>query len=1023
MSSTPQPAVLTLSRDEMRARALAFAKRWAGSRREEAEAKSFLDEFFAVFGRDRLAVDAVHEYRVERPGQGEGRVDLLWPGKLLVEMKSTGRDLATAAQQAFDYLPHIDSESSPRWVLVSDFARFALYDLGEDVHDYLQGLAPPRAGKRAPVLAAAFTLDELPSKLRHFAFIRDEEQALFQTQPEVNLKAVALLGELHDALKASGYSGHALERLLVRVLFCLFAEDTDIFPWNAFTRFVEKSARDGADLGLRLGRLFQLLDTPDASRSPHLAADYQPFPYINGDLFDERLDLADTTAAHRAALLQCCRFDWSQISPGIFGSLFQGVMEPRERREKGAHYTSEENIRRVIDPLFLDDLRAEFKKICSQAGREKRLQQFHDRLASLRFLDPACGCGNFLVVAYRELRTLELDVLRALYGDQLALGLGIGDIARVNVDQFYGIEIEEFPVRIAETALWLTDHQVNMTFSKTFGKLYTRIPLKKSPTIVFGNALRLDWNDVLPARECSFVMGNPPFIGAKYMSETQRVEMEAICGRVKNHGLLDYVTAWYVKAAAYLHTAKNNPRPYLPAIFPTPEQREKYEMGKARLSPVQLRAAFVSTNSITQGEQPAILWRHLFAQGLKIHFAHRTFVWRNEASGKAHVHCVVIGFGLGDAPVKRLFETAADGKITERNGTLDITPYLVPGGQVIIENRSRPLCDVPSIGIGNKPIDDGNYLFTPKEKAAFLEIEPAAAPYFRRWIGAEEFINGVERWCLWLGKTPDAELRNLPECKKRIAAVEKFRLASKSEPTRKLAKTPTRFHVENLPDKPYLVIPKVSSGERRYIPIGFVRPAILSGDALLLIPNATLYHFGVLTSAMHMAWVRAVAGRLKSDYRYSASIVYNNFPWPEPDDKKRARIEEAAQRVLDLRIEFGDGRMGFLPVRGTSFIAVVGPPGMRKRKISPTSLGSLYSGYMQSELIKAHDYLDRMVDRAYRATPFHGYSENRLAGAPESDGERERVEFLFARYETLTSPLAPAAKKRPARRKTPAKTE
>jgi hypothetical protein len=625
---SPSPAaVLTPSREEMRARALAFAKRWQGHRREEAEAKSFLDEFFDVFGRDRLAVDAVHEYRVGRPEQGEGRIDLLWPGKLLVEMKSTGRDLSAekggAAYQALDYIPHLDPEARPRWVLVSDFGRFALYDLGEDVHDYLRGFAPSRAGKRAPVLAAAFTLDELPQKLRHFAFIRDEEQHLFATQPEVNQKAVALLGDLHDTLKASGYSGHALERLLVRVLFCLFAEDTDIFPWNSFTRFVENAAKDGANLGERLARLFQVLDTPAASRSPHLPADFRPFPYVNGGLFAERLDLADTTASHRAALLACCRFDWSRISPGIFGSLFQGVMEPAERRAKGAHYTSEDNILRVLDPLCLDDLRAEFaRENRPQPGREKRLQKFHDRLASLRFLDPACGCGNFLVVAYRELRALELDVMRALHGDQLALGLEIGDLARVNVDQFYGIELEEFPALIAETALWLTDHQVNMTFSKAFGKLYTRIPLQKSPVIVHGNALRLDWTAVLRPADCAYVLGNPPFIGKQYMTADQNADMAAVCGTLKGHGLLDYVTAWYVKAADYIQGT-------------------------------HIGCAFVSTNSISQGEQPAILWSHLFQKRIKIHFAHRTFVWTNEASGKAHVHVVIIGFGLEDKAVKR----------------------------------------------------------------------------------------------------------------------------------------------------------------------------------------------------------------------------------------------------------------------------------------------------------------------------------------------------------------------------------
>ncbi|MFH1498886.1 MAG: DNA methyltransferase [Verrucomicrobiota bacterium] len=937
-------AVLTLSRDEMRSHALAFAKRWKGPQREEADAKSFLDQFFEVFGRDRQAVEAVHEYRVVRPERGEGRVDLLWAGKLLVEMKSTGRDLSAqkggAAYQAFDYLPHIAPEDQPRWVLVSDFANFVLYDLGEDAHDYLQGMVPARTGKRAPRVAAAFTLDELPGKLRHFAFIRDEEQALFQTQPEVNQKAVALLGELHDTLKASGYTGHALERLLVRILFCLFAEDTDIFSWNAFTRLVELSRRDGADLGDRLGRLFQVLDTPAASRSPHLTADYRVFPYVNGGLFAERLDLASTTAAHRAALLTCCRFDWSRISPAIFGSLFQGVMEPRERRAKGAHYTSEENIRRVIDPLFLDDLKAEFAKLSgAQVGREKKLQQFQDRLGQLRFLDPACGCGNFLVVAYRELRALELEVLRVLHGDQLALGLEIGDIARVNVDQFYGIELEEFPALIAETALWLTDHQINLTFSKAFGQLYTRIPLKKSPTIVPGNALRLEWNDVLPAKDCAYVLGNPPFIGPKYMADEQRADMAVVCGDIDNFGLLDFVTAWYVKAAGYIHGTR-------------------------------IGCAFVSTNSISQGEQPAILWSHLFRQRVKIHFAHRTFTWQNEASGKAHVHCVIIGFGTFEQPVKRLYELDEDGKTVVSTGTLPINPYLVTGGETVVANRTRPLCAVPPIGIGNKPIDGGNYLFTTAERAAFVQAEPGAAPYFRRWIGSEEFINGFERWCLWLGDIPAQELRNLPMAMERVAAVKAFRLASKSAPTRKLAETPTRFHVENFPPGAFLVIPKVSSERRNYIPLGFITDGTLASDLLHVMPAATPFHFGVLTSRMHMAWMRAVAGRLKSDYRYSNKLVYNNYPWPEPSDKQRAGIEAAAQVVLDARAP---------------------------HLAAGATLADLYDPLtMPAALLKAHQALDHAVDRAYRSAPFAG--------------DRERVEFLFKRYEALAAPLAPKAR-------------
>ena len=962
---SPSPAVLTLSRDEMRARALVFAKRWKGPQREEADAKSFLDEFFDIFGRDRHAVDAIHEYRVERPERGEGRIDLLWPGKLLVEMKSTGRDLSTAkggaAYQAFDYIPHLDSELRPRWVLVSDFSRFALYDLGEDIHDYLKGLAPSRTGKRVPVLAAAFSLDDLPQKLRHFAFIRDEEQHLFQSQPEVNQKAVALLGDLHDALKASGYSGHALERLLVRVLFCLFAEDTDIFPWNAFTRFVELSRKDGSDLGPRLGKLFQILDTPVASRSPHLTSDYAPFRYINGGLFAERLDLADTTDAHRAALLACCRFDWSRISPGIFGSLFQGVMEPKERRAKGAHYTSEENIRRVIDPLFLDDLRAEFAKAQAAGGPAHKipslrrradpaakreltpLELFHDKLANLCFLDPACGCGNFLVVAYRELRALELDVLRALYGDQLALGLEIGDLARVNVDQFYGIELEEFPALIAETALWLTDHQVNLTFSKAFGKLYTRIPLKKSPVIVHDNALRLDWATVLPPKQCSYVMGNPPFIGKHLLSTDQTADMESLWGDVKGSGVLDYVCAWYLKAAKYIEDTF-------------------------------IRCAFVSTNSITQGEQPGAMWPELFRRRIKIHFGHRTFVWHNEASGKAHVHCVIIGFGAFDVPRKHLRWLDEKGETHIESGTANLNPYLVVGSDLALPSRSKPLSPVPPIIYGNKPADNGNLIIEAQDYTAFVALYPQAKPYVREMVSTDEFLNGGSRFCLWLVDAPPSLLRTCEGIRERVERTRDVRLASTKEPTREAAKRPYLFAEIRQPTKSYILLPLHTSEERDYIPFGFFKAEVIVHNSCTAIPEGTLFHFGVLSSLMHMAWTGAVCGRIKSDYRYSNKIVYNNFPWPSPDAKQHTAIEKAAQAVLDARAP---------------------------RIAAGASLADLYDPLtMPADLLKAHQALDHAVDKAYRPAGFQT--------------ERERVEYLFALYEKLSAPLAPAAK--PARK-------
>ena len=948
----PSTKVITLSRDEMKARARAFAKKWAGPQGEESDAQSFVDGFFSVFGRDRKDIDAQFEHHVEKPGGRDGRIDLLWKGILVIEMKSTGRDLGKAYAQATEYVDSLDADDRPRWVMVSDFATFALYDLGEEVHELLKGMTS--TARHPPVLAAAFTLDELADRLHHFAFIREVEQDLFGAQPEVNLKAVARLGRLHDALKAGGYSGHQLERFLVRVLFCLFAEDTDIFEWNSFTRLVEGAKKDGGNLGERLGRMFQVLKQDYGKRPAQVQPEYTVFPYVNGGLFEENLDMVDMNGEQRAALLYCCRFNWGRISPGIFGSLFQGVMEKAERRAKGAHYTAEENILRVINPLFMDSLNAEFDRLRKGPNPRRALEQFHAKLGRLRFLDPACGCGNFLVVAYRELRLLELRVLQAIYGDQLPLEMEVADLAHVNVDQFYGIEYAEFPALIAETALWLTDHQVNMAFSKAFGRHYVRIPLKKSAKIVHGNALRLNWREVLLPAECSYVMGNPPFVGGKYQSDEQRADMAIVAHGVHNHGLLDYVCGWYFKAAEYID-------------------------GTA------IRCAFVSTNSITQGEQVGVLWAPLLQQRrLHLHFGHRTFVWHNEASGKAHVHVVIIGFGSQEVPIKLLYDYQSGEEPSVSRSTESINPYLMVGTSTIINNRSKPLCDVPEFGIGNKPIDGGYYLFTAPEKAAFLEEEPAAAPYFRRWLGAEEFLNNTERWCLWLGDCSPHQLRLMPQARRRVELVAQYRrgeIAAKGKEdkprdqrknagTVKLAATPTRFHVEFIPTTNYLVIPEVSSETRRYIPLGFLGPDVLCSNKLRLMPAAAPYHFGVLSSAMHMAWVNVVTGRLESRYQYSIKLVYNNYPWPEPEVKYRAAIEAGAQTVLDARAP---------------------------HLAAGASLADLYDPLtMPVALLKAHQALDRAVERTYRPKPF--------------SSDQERVEFLFGLYEKLVAPLSPAAK-------------
>lgn len=911
---------MPLSWNEIKDRALKFSRDWAEEFSEDAEAKSFLDAFFNVFGVPRRRV-ATFEQRIKKLDGKSGYIDLLWKGILLIEQKSRGKDLDRAYQQAKGYFPGIKDRDAPRYILVSDFARFRLYDLEEgQQHE--------------------FTLAELYKNVRLFGFIAGYQTTSYKEQDPVNIEAAERMGRLHDKLKEIGYQGHQLEIYLVRLLFCLFAEDTSIFERRQFQDLIEQStSEDGRDLAQWLESLFEVLNTPQEKRLKKLDEQLAAFPYVNGTLFAELLPHAAFDTCMRQLLLDCCALDWSRISPAIFGSLFQSVMDTTKRRNLGAHYTSEKNILKLIKPLFLDELRAEFEQIKTN---RKRLNEFHQRLAKLTFLDPACGCGNFLVIAYRELRLLELDVLRALDKGEASL-----DVAQFNilcdVDQFFGIEIEEFPAQIAQTALWLIDHQMNMRVSEEFGKYFVRLPLRKSATILHGNALRTDWRDIIKPQGLSYILGNPPFGGAKYINEAQRADMAATFADVPSAGLLDFVSAWYRKAADYM---ADNPR---------------------------IKAAFVSTNSITQGEQVGVLWPDLFKRGVRIHFAHRTFQWSSEARGKAAVHCVIIGFALHDAEDKRIFDYETPQAEPHEVKAKHINPYLVDAADFVVANREKPICPVPEIGIGNKPIDGGHYLFTPEQRDEFLKREPAAAPYFRRWLGADEFLNGYHRWFLWLGDCPPEALKRMPEAMKRVEAVRKYRLDSKSAPTRKIAPTPTRFHVENMPESDFLVIPEVSSERRVYIPLGFLGPETFCSNLIKIVPQATRYHFGVLSSAMHMAWTRTVCGRLKSDYRYSAGIVYNNFPWPQaPTDKQKQAIEDAAQAVLDARAKFPNA-----------------------------SLADLYDPLTMPEaLTKAHQKLDAAVDLAYAKRKF--------------TGDSDRVAFLFELYQQITSPLE---SKKTARRK------
>jgi hypothetical protein len=731
-----------LTRREIEARAASFAVEWKDAKDERAESQSFWDALFRVYGTPRRNV-ARFERKVRRPDGTLGKIDLFWKKKLLVEHKSRGLSLIEARAQAQEYILGLAPADRPKWLVVSDFQRFEVIDqeTGEEQR---------------------FELPQLPARLDALGFIGGFQPRKPSLSAPVNIKAVELLGEVFDTLRLGGYPADALPGFLVRLVFALFAEDTAIFEPEQFRSLIlENSVPDGSDLGRLLDDFFQVLNTPPDARQHNLAPELRAFPYVNGALFDLRLPNAAMTRVMRDVLLRATEFDWTQISPAIFGSLFQSVMEGAERRALGADYTSEDDILKLIRPLFLEELEAELEGILRDlsTARNGRLDRFHDKLAGLRVLDPACGCGNFLIIAYRELRRLETRLLIERYRGNLSGFLDVGLFARLNVDAFFGIEIEEFPAEIARVGLWLMDHICNRELAAAFGESFVRLPLKKSATIRCANALATDWADVLPPDQCSYVIGNPPFVGAKFMTPTQRDELQRVAHGVRNSGLLDYVTAWYFKAADYI----------------------------AR-SPI--RCAFVSTNSITQGEQVGVLWPPLLGRGIRIQFAHRTFAWRSEARGAAHVHVVIIGFGHGDVPVKRIFDHT-DLANTREIRAGNISPYLLDSPNTVAVNRSTPICDVPEMGIGNKPIDGGHYIFTEAERIEFLVREPGAAPYLRRFIGAEEFLNGNDRWILVLKDVPPSVIRAMPQVYARVEAVRAFRKASKSPPTQALGDTPT----------------------------------------------------------------------------------------------------------------------------------------------------------------------------------------------------------------------------------------
>lgn len=907
---------MAISRNQIQKNARKFSKSWQDTSSEKAESQTFWNEFFDVFGVNRRLV-GIFEAKVTKASGHQGFIDVFWPSKLLCEQKSRGQDLDKAFSQAIGYLEataKIDVSQLPRYVIVCDFEYLRLYDLENQ--------------DRTQEPYTQILVAELADNIHLFNFIHDQVTQIRKADEAANIEAAERMGKLHDQLKEIGYTGHALEVILIRLLFCMFAEDSGIFARYQFREFIEQKTKpDGSDLAAQLSQLFHVLNQPYDKRLKNLDKDLADFVYINGQLFAEFLPPASFDDDMRLLLLEACATDWTKISPEIFGALFQSVMNPAERRALGAHYTGEDNILKVINSLFMDELRTEFQDIQKKGrgkARTEALDTFHDKLSNLDFLDPACGCGNFLIVAYRELRLLELDVIETIYKkDQL---LDVSTIVRCNIGQFHGIEIDEFPVQIARVAMWLVDHQMNMLVSEHYGTNFARIPLTIAADIQHDNALEAYWPSV------DYIFGNPPFIGAKLINKDQRASFESVMFEVPKAGLLDFVSAWYVRAAKVINSSPN------------------------------VRCALVSTNSITQGEQVSVLWSWMLTQGIHIQFAHRPFVWQSAARGRAAVHCVIIGFGADQALPKTIFEYE-DGKGVEiKIAAKNINAYLVDAKNSLITSRSKPLCNAPEMTKGSQPSDGGFLLFNDLEKAEFLKLEPKAEFWIKKFIGASEFINNTSRWCLWLKGISPKELKEMPHVIDRVKKVQNVRNASKYACSIGSNLRPTEFERIRQPESSYIVVPSVSSERRKYVPIGFMPAEVITSNLCLMTPNATLYDFGIITSIMHNAWMRTTCGRLKSDYRYSNTIVYNNFPWPlDPTDKQKQAVEKAAQAVLDTRAKHPD-----------------------------SSLADLYDPLlMPAELTKAHQAVDKAVDAAYGQTKFAT--------------EAERVAFLFEMYGQLVS--------------------
>ena len=901
-----------LTWSEIETNAILFQKIWKNTTGEEKSlGQTFERDFLKIFAVDEYT--GLHEHQVYLKDGSVAYADYLLPGKFLIEMKSKGKSLILAFNQAMNYVNALKPEEKPRLIMCSDFDKILIHNL-EKNFTYKE-----------------FKVSQLKDHVRIFGLLAGYKNKTDETvEIEVNTQASYKIAEIHDSLKEKGYLGHELELFMVRLVFCLFAEDTGIFEKESFEKYIETTRIDGSDLSAKLLSLFSVLDTPIEKRPKGLPDNLEKFRYINGSIFSDKLPLASFDQKMRSLLLQCSKdFNWSRISPAIFGAMFQGVMDDVSRRKIGAHYTSRENIMKVLKPLFLEDLYSEFEK---SKSTKKELEAFQKKLSNLNFLDPACGSGNFLIVAYEELRRLEFEVLKLLYDHKENMFLDV--VSMVKPEQFNGIEIEDFPAQIANLSMVLIKHLLDQEISNYFGSNSIDFPIKKNAKIIVGDSLEIEWSDLVPYDELDYIIGNPPFIGANLMTKAQKIQLKNIfldkeAKVTSNSGFNDYVTCWF------------------------------YKSSKIMLNNKKLKASFVATNSITQGQQVQSVWEVLYNLfNIKIDFAFKSFEWSNDAKNQASVHVVIIGFSsTKNETNKAIFDSDSNKKIVSK-----INPYLLERENIFIKSRTNPISNVSQMFGGNKP-GDGNFLIlTEQEKNELLLKFPKAASIVRPYLSSKDFLYNIKRYCIWFKDSNPSNFSDVKEIIDRIEKVKNYRLKSPRLQTVKDASKPYLFQEIRQPSNRYLLIPETSSYKRKYIPMGYLEPNIIAGGGSRLIDNASLYELGMLTSKAHMVWTKAICGRLRNDLTYSASLVYNNFPWPIPSNAQKEKISQTAQSILEIR-----------------------------SKYSESSLAELYDPLlMPVDLLKAHEHNDKAVWEAY-------------GKAWDFNSEEDCLSHLFELYEKLDS--------------------